>query len=1701
MDNNLNGVWCLYIFSPIEFISKFLSQNAEFAALTEIDPEHIVLKSFEAFSTITIKGVYISDTCYMLSSLPKEMSLKTDDVFYYDVCNGEIHEVEEAKQEDVSKVEIPDTVVKKYETEDLTESMNELNKKGNIMRQEEMKRRRENIVEQTMKKLARTEAKAINEGALRQELLNNFELKEMNNELLRKNMDNLNQEFIENKREALRNLFRKEESRRTPLLPDKMVELSYILGYSAMNCPKVQYNSNGKYSINTNVYHEETVIPEKKHFYFTSGATLVKLDPINLKQNFFIGHSEPISNFILACNGEILFSNQEGKNSTIRVWRVNGERCIKMLTTPFTKITVLSESKDNKYLCTVGLNKSKETIILWDISDCEDIKFFIEKSVPYQINAMKFCPFDPHVMISCGKENVLFWDIKAKCLKCCPVVLEQYARGVSFMCLDFNTPIMDDDSFYERSKVFVGASNGCILQITCANRELDAVYKVQESPLLAIASNDHFVATGSLDGHLRVWPVTFSEFLIEAKHDSGVCSLDISNDAIEVLCGTQNGNIGILNIEDKQYKTILRSPPTAIKKLFLHPNGEYVFTIEEDNSVRIWDVDKKSEAFQFLSTKDTPTAIAAPLHNEDLFACGFSNGVVKILNLKDTSIQFEFTAWNTRINHLLYIQKDVLLIVMDAYGNMSIHDTKNNYIAMKQIKIDQSAPFTDISLSNENDYFATIGPESNCVLVWNVNTFGIKNRIPISNFFVKKVCLINKDLIAVILENCCVKYYALCAYEGVFLKEMLNIHISSINSFITSRNYKYLISGGEEGMIKIWDMKMVFKKMQSYQYFNQHPNGIRGLFLLEKKSMLISASEHSGIVFWHYKGDITFTDSEIMKELEKLTNSKNFPQLTATTPSDGVVGSKKQFIRITPQIKKNVVTSPKGDVVEEAKNETNPSYEIIKKGNKSLKDMPYDGKGVLLSALPLLDDNDNLDISYSNTDFNITQENLDKYASNDDNDNNNNNKDNNNNNDLSDLLLFSTKALPNKLERFVPPEHTSDKLQMKYVLGLSISSLHNLVYNNYSHMKWYAYTVNNKIIIEFLLPERKQLILSDTLDELSCLTLSPNQKYLLAGVGCAFREEYASILIYDTTTFNLVKKISNFHFKGVQCIKVSPNNKYMITIGTKEEKSICIWNFKNLTVMDSKTVKFSIFDIVCELNNDYFLYFVSVSQNVISFWRMDANMKMEGFHINFEDLTKERQVNENITGITLTPYYEQLKTSFVLLGTNKGNIIILDKEKKIVIRKYMICKYPITKLFYFANTFICCGDGPLLFQWNFDEKKISMSNVFTFFEKEKANLLYLDSGIVSIHLNPVTKDGLITTEFASLFFVNFLQKLSLRILSSHSHCKVNSFEQDLSGMNLITSATDSTVRCWTTDSYDLRFQIMKLEQTPNKIVLDHKNNLLFVQYEESYIRLCNFDKLSSMGIIRIQGYDIVKFSLLFNNDGVLAYTVQGKLFVVLIESIEPLTLTYAELSKVSAQLPIEHKCNSLESKMISNENSIVVLSFANGDVVTLNVQKLSNAIDVKVIDKFNILLTHASIVDDKHIHMLNDVIHKNKNSHQTQAVFTFNNSDDLYICCHEGCNSLFVRNYRKGNIVKHIPLTYKPYSLCISNDDKYIAIGTKEGIVLFITRMEDTFDSGFNLDIFYKHYDCIDTVMISKDCKKLYSTCMNEVIIWDIKSS
>ena len=166
--------------------------------------------------------------------------------------------------------------------------------------------------------------------------------------------------------------------------------------------------------------------------------------------------------------------------------------------------------------------------------------------------------------------------------------------------------------------------------------------------------------------------------------------------------------------------------------------------------------------------------------------------------------------------------------------------------------------------------------------------------------------------------------------------------------------------------------------------------------------------------------------------------------------------------------------------------------------------------------------------------------------------------------------------------------------------------------------------------------------------------MTPDGKYLISGAGIANKDEIAPICVWDTSNWTLKKKL-NFHYKGIQTIKISNCGKYMISVGNKEERSVCVWNFSNLTVLDSKSLKFPIIDISPEkTSNEANLYFCSISFDVLSFWRMGPDQRLEGIHSRIDDLTIEREDGEVFVSIEMTPYFENLRNSFVLVGTNTG---------------------------------------------------------------------------------------------------------------------------------------------------------------------------------------------------------------------------------------------------------------------------------------------------------------------------------------------------------------------------------------------------------------------------------------------------------------
>lgn len=74
------------------------------------------------------------------------------------------------------------------------------------------------------------------------------------------------------------------------------------------------------------------------------------------------------------------------------------------------------------------------------------------------------------------------------------------------------------------------------------------IYKLHDNAIVSLCVSAGFCVTGSKDSFLRVWPLDFSEFYIEAKHEGAVTSLDVSVDGLKVFCGTSSGGLGTLDI-------------------------------------------------------------------------------------------------------------------------------------------------------------------------------------------------------------------------------------------------------------------------------------------------------------------------------------------------------------------------------------------------------------------------------------------------------------------------------------------------------------------------------------------------------------------------------------------------------------------------------------------------------------------------------------------------------------------------------------------------------------------------------------------------------------------------------------------------------------------------------------------------------------------------------------------------------------------------------------------------------------------------------------------------------------------------------------------------------------------------------------------------------------------------------------------------
>lgn len=127
---------------------------------------------------------------------------------------------------------------------------------------------------------------------------------------------------------------------------------------------------------------------------------------------------------------------------------------------------------------------------------------------------------------------------------------------------------------------------------------------------------------GSEDTYFRLWPLDFSEFIMEAKHTSTVCEVNIHKDALRVACGSLEGSISILDKSNFKYRYLMRSHTADILAMDFHVGKCNIITVSKDSTIRLWDPDNFEQLVEFKSSIDEPLCVAAH-PTLPIFSCGF----------------------------------------------------------------------------------------------------------------------------------------------------------------------------------------------------------------------------------------------------------------------------------------------------------------------------------------------------------------------------------------------------------------------------------------------------------------------------------------------------------------------------------------------------------------------------------------------------------------------------------------------------------------------------------------------------------------------------------------------------------------------------------------------------------------------------------------------------------------------------------------------------------------------------------------------------------------------------------------------------------------------------------------------------------------------------------------------------------------------
>ncbi|XP_027718740.1 WD repeat-containing protein 90 isoform X2 [Vombatus ursinus] len=1457
----------------------------------------------------------------------------------------------------------------------------------------------------------------------------------------------------------------KNSSRYRCLLPDPILKLKGVIGFGGCSTKWALWSKDGSYLV------------------YPCHAVIVALIVETGEQRFLIGHTDKVSSLTFNGNSTLLASSQMGPLSMVRLWNFETGKCLSIFKTHIHSICFLSFSYSGAVLCGVGKDRHGKTmVVVWNtasVSHGGEVTILAKAHTDVDIQALKVAFFDDTRMVSCGRDNVRLWRIRSGTLRSCPVNLGEY-HALEFTDLAFEEGHVANREPKDRT-LFVCSRSGHILEINYKNVTIQNARRLLPSqtppihrkekqtfasgPGIAINSisiSSTFCAMGSEDGYLRLWPLDFSSVFLEAEHEGAVNSVCISPDGLRVLSTTSTGNLGFLDIQSRGYNTLVRSHADLILAFAVEGHQKQLATVSRDNTIRIWDLVTMQQLYDFTTTEETPCAIV--FHpTQQVFVCGFSNGVVRSFSLVVSDLLVEYKQHLGAIMGLAVSPDGNFLYSSCSQGALALYNCstpKYNVLRMLSNVVCQDAELGTnvLAVNGDSSLLAFVGPSRYTVTIMDASSLDELLRIDISILDLDStnldsaldICFAPVSSGHLLVSTSSNKVLVLDVKTGCLARQLSNVHQVACSALALSENGQFLLTTGDRA-IKVWDFQM--KLNTSFQVFIGHSEPVQGVAFTPDQQHIISVGD--AIFIWDFlatpekasKGSVHWsvesspspnTGPNIEKIGVAASGTNGIPRQLIPVPS--LASPPHLDISCMPPGKNHDVFSESDDegtclkshIMGLPQKAPDPSVHVEKKVDENAG-----GPGKTK-----LDTGNGRIVEPQN---NIRPDSYKHF-----------------------IARFKASTLPKKISF---PENNCEHLRLKAVVGYNGNGRGNMVWR--PDTGFFAYTCGCVIVVEDLHSGSQQHWLGHP-EEISTLAVRHDAQVLASASGWGDKSSRCQIRIWDVPE-RTCRKVLFHHETEVQAMAYSHNDRLFITLGDYSDRTIALWNAFTYELMSSTRFMEPVHEVA--FNPFSANELACVGQGAITFWLT----KRWGADINFQ--VHRVPVPEEIGPVELT----SICYSFIPLlysGTNTGQICVWDVGTNRCFMTWEADEGEIGVLLCSGNRLVSGSNTKRIRLWavgavqELRMKGSGARSSSVFMEQE----MTLDGAVVSASFDDSMDMGIVGTTAGTLWYVNWAERTNIRLISGHKN-KVNEVTFSPTESHCATCGDDGSVRVWSLTSMELVVQFQVLNQSclclawsPSASSSRADRQRVVAGYSDGTIRVFSISRTEME--LKMHPHPAALTAISFSVDGQTIISGDKDGIVAVSSPRTGITIRVLDDHKGSPITAIQSK--SKEYYDFGLEGGELWLA-ASAD----------RRVSVWASDWFR---DKCELVDWLSFPAPTNPKIPSNLPPSLAAFCPWNSSMLVYVGFGLKEEVLFYSLHQK-QVVEKIPLSYFATSLSLSPGSALIAVGHCERLLRLIDCMSKTEQD------FVGHNDAVHLCRFTPSGKLLFTAAYNEILVWEVLGS